>query len=105
MNLSRAIHCRGYDVRLAELDRASRAVQVVLSQLTLADPRPFLLCAGFPVTERGDGSYDVKNALSGVCEDAVLEVYHRLYFWPNWPGPSCGPSESPQRLCGGFDRW
>jgi hypothetical protein len=73
----------------------------MISQLTLADPIPALTGWGFPVTAREDGKFDVANTLEAGSEEAVLEVYHRLYYWPNWPGPTLGATESDSHLrCG-----
>jgi hypothetical protein len=74
----------------------------MVSELTLEDPLPFLASAGFPVTDRGDGTYDVANTFTAVSEEGVLEVYHRVLYWPDWPGITLGASETPQRLCGGM---
>ena len=56
---------------------------------------------GFGVTRR-DGRYDVANAGEGLTLGQVYEIYRRLKHWPNWPGPTAGASELPQRLCGGW---
>jgi hypothetical protein len=66
----------------------------MLSPLTLADPRPYLASAGFPVTARGDGTYDTANTFEAAPEEAVLEVYHRLQFWLAWPSTIGDASES-----------
>ena len=65
----------------------------MLSPLTLADPLPYLASAGFLVTARGDGTYDIANCFTAVSEEAVLEVYHRLHFWLAWPSESVSASE------------
>jgi hypothetical protein len=63
----------------------------MLSPLTLADSMRFLADAGFPVTARGEGTYDIANTFEAASEEAVLEVHHRLHFWPKWPSPPlCG---------------
>jgi hypothetical protein len=99
------LNCRDQD---ASLYRPAGHPAPVRSPLSPADPLEFLAGCGFPVTKRANGLFDLRHAFDGLTAEGVLEVFHRLWFWPEWPSPPhegerIGPP-APSRLCGGTNK-
>lgn len=58
------------------------------------DPLEFLTRAGYPVTERSDGLFDIQNVGSALTPVQVFDVWLSVKSWP-LSIPRVGPPINP----------